>query len=61
MRIIYVIVYILLFKSISLATEQKITTEEDVKRIYNSIVKIFSIVPPDARTASALGTERRGW
>ena len=60
MRIICTIIILFLFNSLSIAAEQKITTEEDVKRIYNSIVKIFSIVPPDARTATALGTERRG-
>ena len=45
MRIICTIIILFLFNSLSIAAEQKITTEEDVKRIYNSIVKIFSIVP----------------
>ena len=60
MRIICTIIILFLFNSLSIAAESKITTEEDVKRIYNSIVKIFSIVPPDARTATAHSVIKKG-
>ena len=39
---------------------KKLTTEEDILNIYQSVVKIDSIVPPDARTAQSLGTIRGG-
>ena len=50
------------FFSKNLSSEQKsiIETEEEIKKIYQSIVRIDSIVPSDARTANSLGTERNG-
>jgi serine protease Do len=57
-----ILIFIFLFStaSISLSEQKKITSEEDVRRIYQSVVKIDSIVPSDARTANSLGTIRGG-
>lgn len=44
----------------SFSKEKVFNTEEQVRNVYKSIVKIDSIVPPDARTARSLGTERKG-
>lgn len=57
-----ILIFILLISttSISLSEQKKITSEEDVRRIYQSVVKIDSIVPSDARTANSLGTIRGG-
>ena len=57
-----ILIFILLIStaSISLSEQKKITSEEDVRRIYQSVVKIDSIVPADARTANSLGTIRGG-
>ena len=57
-----ILIFILLIStaSISLSEQKKITLEEDVRRIYQSVVKIDSIVPADARTANSLGTVRGG-
>jgi serine protease Do len=57
-----ILIFIFLFStaSISLSEQKKITSEEDVRRIYQSVVKIDSIVPADARTANSLGTIRGG-
>ena len=52
-------IIIFIFQNV-FASEKKIATEEEVKKLYESIVRIYSIVPPDARTANSLGTERRG-
>ena len=52
-------IIIFIFQNV-FASEKKIATEEEVKKLYDSIVRIYSIVPPDARTANSLGTERRG-
>ena len=35
-------------------------TKEKVRRFYESIVSVSSIVPPEARTAASLGVEREG-
>jgi len=56
------IIYWILILSItnSFSETKKLTTEEDILNIYKSVVKIDSIVPPDARTAQSLGTVRGG-
>jgi len=56
------IIYWILILSItnSFSETKKLTTEEDILNIYKSVVKIDSIVPPDARTAQSLGTIRGG-
>ncbi|MDC0631582.1 S1C family serine protease [Candidatus Pelagibacter sp.] len=53
-------IFLISTTSISLSEQKKITSEEDVRRIYQSVVKIDSIVPSDARTANSLGTIRGG-
>ena len=58
--LILIFVFLISTVSISLSEQKKITSEEDVRRIYQSVVKIDSIVPADARTANSLGTIRGG-
>ena len=61
MKKIFFIFWILLFSTNNLFSEtNKLTTEEDILNIYKSVVKIDSIIPPDARTAQSLGTVRGG-
>jgi len=58
---IFFIFWILLFSTNNLFSESnKLTTEEDILNIYKSVVKIDSIIPPEARTAQSLGTVRGG-
>ena len=53
--------FILIFFQISFAEEKKkIETQEHFEKIYESIVRITSTVPDEARTAASLGTSRRG-
>ena len=58
--LILIFIFLISTASISLSEQKKITSEEDVRRIYQSVVKIDSIVPSDARTANSLGTVRGG-
>ena len=58
--LILIFIFLISTASISLSEQKKITSEEDVRRIYQSVVKIDSIVPSDARTANSLGTIREG-
>ncbi|MDA9150142.1 S1C family serine protease [Candidatus Pelagibacter sp.] len=58
--LILIFIFLISTTSISLSEQKKITSEEDVRRIYQSVVKINSIVPSDARTANSLGTIRGG-
>ena len=58
--LILIFIFLISTVSISLSEQKKITSEEDVRRIYQSVVKIDSIVPSDARTANSLGTIRGG-
>jgi serine protease Do len=58
--LILIFIFLISTTSISLSEQKKITSEEDVRRIYQSVVKIDSIVPTDARTANSLGTIRVG-
>ena len=58
--LILIFIFLISTASISLSEQKKITSEEDVRRIYQSVVKIDSIVPSDARTANSLGTIRGG-
>ncbi|WP_440912202.1 S1C family serine protease [Candidatus Pelagibacter sp.] len=58
--LILIFIFLISTTSISLSEQKKITSEEDVRRIYKSVVKIDSIVPSDARTANSLGTIRGG-
>ncbi|WP_440692624.1 S1C family serine protease [Candidatus Pelagibacter sp. HIMB1695] len=61
MKKIFFIFWILLFSTNNLFSEtNKLTTEEDILNIYKSVVKIDSIIPPEARTAQSLGTVRGG-
>ena len=57
-KISLLLLIFLSFFSKNLSSEQKsiIETEEEIKKIYQSIVRIDSIVPSDARTANSLGT-----
>jgi len=58
---IFIIFWILLlFTNNSFSETKKLTTEEDILNIYKSVVKIDSIIPPEARTAQSLGTVRGG-
>jgi serine protease Do len=58
---IFIIFWILLFSTNNSFSEtKKLTTEEDILNIYKSVVKIDSIIPPEARTAQSLGTVRGG-
>jgi len=58
---IFIIFWILLLSTNNSFSEtKKLTTEEDILNIYKSVVKIDSIIPPDARTAQSLGTVRGG-
>jgi len=58
--LILIFIFLISTANISLSEQKKITSEEDVRRIYQSVVKIDSIVPSDARTANSLGTIRGG-
>jgi len=58
--LILIFIFLISTASISLSEQKEITSEEDVRRIYQSVVKIDSIVPSDARTANSLGTIRGG-
>ncbi len=58
--LIPIFLFLISFPNILLSDQKKISTEEDIRKIYQSIVKIDSIVPSDARTAKALGTVRGG-
>jgi len=58
--LILIFIFLISTASISLSEQKKITSEDDVRRIYQSVVKIDSIVPSDARTANSLGTIRGG-
>jgi serine protease Do len=58
--LVLIFIFLISTASISLSEQKKITSEEDVRRIYQSVVKIDSIVPTDARTANSLGTIRGG-
>jgi len=58
--LILIFIFLISTTSISISEQKKITSEEDVRRIYQSVVKIDSIVPSDARTANSLGTIRGG-
>ena len=58
--LIPIFLFLISFPNILLSDQKKISTEEDIRKIYQSIVKIDSIVPADARTAKALGTVRGG-
>ena len=58
--LITIFLFLISFQNILLSDQKKISTEEDIRKIYQSIVKIDSIVPADARTAKALGTVRGG-
>ena len=58
--LILIFIFLISTTSISLSEQKKITSEEDVRRIYQSVVKIDSIVPSDARTANSLGRIRGG-
>ncbi len=61
MKKIFIIFWILLFSTNNSFSEtKKLTTEEDILNIYKSVVKIDSIIPPEARTAQSLGTVRGG-
>ena len=61
MKKIFFIFWILLFSTNNLFSEtNKLTTEEDILNVYKSVVKIDSIIPPEARTAQSLGTVRGG-
>ena len=61
MKKIFIIFWILLlFTNNSFSETKKLTTEEDILNIYKSVVKIDSIIPPEARTAQSLGTVRGG-
>jgi len=58
---IFIIFWILLLSTNNSFSEtKKLTTEEDILNIYKSVVKIDSIIPPEARTAQSLGTVRGG-
>jgi serine protease Do len=58
--LLLIFIFLISTTSISLSEQKKINSEEDVRRIYQSVVKIDSIVPSDARTANSLGTIRGG-
>jgi serine protease Do len=58
--LILIFIFLISTAGISLSEQKKITSEDDVRRIYQSVVKIDSIVPSDARTANSLGTIRGG-
>jgi serine protease Do len=58
--LILIFIFLISTASISLSEQKKITSEDDVRRIYQSVVKIDSIVPSNARTANSLGTIRGG-
>ena len=58
--LITIFLFLISFPNILLSDQKKISTEEDIRKIYQSIVKIDSIVPADARTAKTLGTIRGG-
>jgi S1-C subfamily serine protease len=58
--LILIFIFLISTTSISLSEQKKITSDEDVRRIYQSVVKIDSIVPSDATTANSLGTIRGG-
>jgi len=58
--LLLIFIFLISTTSISLSEQKKITSKEDVRRIYQSVVKIDSIVPTDARTANSLGTIRGG-
>jgi len=58
--LIPIFLFLISFPNILLSDQKKISTEEDIRKIYQSIVKIDSIVPAEARTAKALGTVRGG-
>ena len=61
MKKIFIIFWILLLSTNNSFSEtKKLTTEEDILNIYKSVVKIDSIIPPEARTAKSLGTVREG-
>ena len=61
MKKIFIIFWILLLSTNNSFSEtKKLTTEEDILNIYKSVVKIDSIIPPEARTAQSLGTVRGG-
>jgi len=58
--LIIIFLFLISFPNNLLSDQKKISTEEDIRKIYQSIVKIDSIVPSDARTAKSLGTIRGG-
>ena len=62
LRKIFIVNLVLLTLSqFSFAQEKKkIETQEHFEKIYDSIVRITSTIPDDARTAGSLGTSRRG-
>ena len=62
LRKIFIVNLVLLTLSqFGLAQEKKkIETQEHFEKIYDSIVRITSNIPDDARTAGSLGTSRRG-
>jgi len=58
--LITIFLFLISLPNILLSDQKKISTDADIRKIYQSIVKIDSIVPADARTAKALGTIRGG-
>jgi len=59
-KIFFIFWILLLSTNNSFSETKKLTTEEDILNIYKSVVKIDSIIPPEARTAQSLGTVRGG-
>ncbi len=59
-KLFYILaIYFFSYSSIS-ALENKIETADQLQKIFNSVVQVESFIPPDARTAKALGTQRKG-
>ena len=59
-KIFFIFWILLLSTNNSFSETKKLTTEEDILNIYKSVVRIDSIIPPEARTAQSLGTVRGG-
>ena len=60
-KLLFLNLILIFFTQFILAQEKKkIETQEHFEKIYESIVRITSTVPDEARTAASLGTSRRG-
>ena len=59
-KLFYILaIYFFSYSSLS-ALENKIETADQLQKIFNSVVQVESFIPPEARTAEALGTQRKG-